>query len=262
MHSKAAQVHRPVALSFGRACDSFLCMESRAPRVFVCDPHPFALEGIERAFTRAGLNVVGATTDPASCLAGRDRDGSVIYFVDHTPGGTFGARLISGLLSADRTRRVVASSAHDHLPLIASAYEAGANAFVTKQVPAAEVVEVILAVDSLPSALDRHFPGNLGNALATYYVDGGRADASPRRLLTNRQLAIFRLIAEGYEVSEVADRLQLSPRTVGNYLVAIRRRLNIPRSQFRACAVKHRLIDPMKVPSRRRANSPALRAEP
>lgn len=255
-------MYRHAAQMFGKAYDSFLCMESRESRVFVCDPHPFTLEGIERAFTRAGLNVVGATTDPAPCLTERDRDGSVIYFVDYTPGGAFGARLIAGLISADRTRRVVASSAHDHLPLIASAYEAGANAFVTKRVPAAEVIEVILAVDSLPGALDRHFPGNLGNALATYYVDSGRADASPRRLLTNRQLAIFRLIAEGYEVSEVADRLQLNPRTVGNHMVAIRRRLNITRSQFRACAVKHRLIDPMKVPSRSRANSPAPRAEP
>ena len=113
-----------------------------------------------------------------------------------------------------------------------------------------QVLEVIYAVDALADPRERYFPGNLGDTLATYYVSGGPADASPRRLLTNRQLSIFRMIAEGYSVTEVTDELQLNPRTVRNYLVAIRRRLKIPREHFRSCAMEHRLIDPMKLPSR------------
>ena len=104
--------------------------------MFVCDPHPFTLQGVERAFKLAGLNVVGATTDPQQCLASPDEDGPVIYYVDHLPRGAFGARLVSGLIDTDPTRRVVASSAHEHLPIIASAYEAGACAFVTKHLSA------------------------------------------------------------------------------------------------------------------------------
>ena len=222
-------------------------MERRSPKVFVCDPHPFTLQGVERAFKQASLNVVGATTDPQQCLASPDEDGPVIYYVDHSPGGAFGARLVSGLIDTDPTRRVVASSAHGHLPIIASAYEAGACAFVTKHLAPDQVLEVIYAVEALADPRERHFPGNLGNTLAAYYVSGGRADASPRRVLTNRQLTIFRMIAEGFSVTEVADRLQLNPRTVANHLVEIRRRLKIPREHFRSCAIEHRLIDPLKL---------------
>ena len=217
--------------------------------MFVCDPHPFTLQGVERAFKLAGLNVVGATTDPRQCLASPDEDGTVICFVDYSPGGAFGARLVSGLIDTDPTRRVVATSAHERIPIVASAYEAGACAFVTKHLAPEQVLKVIFAVDALADPRERYFPGNLGDTLATYYVSGGPADASPRRRLTNRQLSVFRMIAEGYTVTEVADRLQLNQRTVRNYLVAIRRRLKIPREHFRSCAIEHGLIDPLKLPS-------------
>ena len=221
-------------------------MEACPPNVFVCDPQPFTLQGIEVAFRQAGLTVLGATSDPSPCLAAPDAVGPVIYFVDHSPGGAYGARLISGLIEADPRRRVVVSSAHEHLSMIASAYEAGASAFVNKQASPRQVLDVLFAVGSLPHARVRHYPGNLAQTLADYYVSGGRADASPRRLLTDRQLTVFQMIAEGVGVTEVAERLRVNRRTVGNHLVAIRRRLNIPREHFRSCAIEHRLIDPLR----------------
>ena len=215
-----------------------------SPRVCICDPHPLMLQGVEGAFRAAGLDAVSATTDPSPALAAPDADGPFIYFVDHSPGSSFGARLISGLIDTDPTRRVVATSSLEHLSMIAAAYEAGAAAFVSKQAPAARVIAVVLAVHQLAHPRDRHYPGSLAADLADYYIGGGRADASPRRLLTARQLSIFRMVADGRTVKDVATTLGLNRRTVGNHLLAIRRRLNIPREHFRSCAIEHRLIDP------------------
>ena len=132
-------------------------------------------EGAERVFRRAGLTVVGTTTDPSECLVGRDAHGPLTYVVDHTPGNTFGAPLITALIKSDASRCIVAYSVYEHLSAVAAVYEAGAAAFVSKKAPARDVLEVICAVGELADARDRHFPGNLAEALAKFYLSGGRA---------------------------------------------------------------------------------------
>ena len=189
------------------------------------------------------MTVIGVTTDPSTCFAGRDAQGPIIYFIDYTPGERFGSPLIARLLKVDASRRIVAYSNLKHLSGIASAYEAGASAFLTKGAQTREVLEAIGAVHRLATAEDRYFPGTLAQDLATFYVSGGRADASPQELLTARQLEIFVMVAEGLNVGQVADRLQLGRRTVANHLMAIRKRLSIPREHYRSCAIEYRLID-------------------
>ncbi len=218
-------------------------MTDGTPKVFICDPNPFALDGAQRAFRQAGLNVVGATTDPSTRLTGQDTQRPVIYFVDYTPGEMFGASLITRLLRADASRRIVVYSSLEYVSAIAAAYEAGASAFVRKGVTMHDVLEVIGAVHRLTNGHDRHFPGTLGQDLAVFYVSGGRADASPQELLTGRQLEIFVMVAKGLQVTQIANRLQLDRRTVSNHLVAIRKRLSIPREHFRSCAIENKLID-------------------
>lgn len=237
----------PRAHGLSRAsCYVARAVDSQAPKVFICDPHPFMLQGVEGAFKQAGLKIVGARRDPSALLTHADEDGPVIHFVDHTPGGPFGARLIRGLIDADPTRRVIANSSYTHLSMIAGAYEAGAAAFLNKQAPSSEALDLVHAVHALVPPRCRVFPGDLAGDLAEYYIEGGAGNASPRRLLTARQLTVFLMIAEGMSVVEVAHRLQVNRRTVGNHMVAIRRRLNIPREHYRSVALEHRLIDPYR----------------
>lgn len=215
------------------------------PRVFVCDPIQAIGYGLERVLRRAGVTFLGSTKDPSSRLTRADSSGPVIYVVDQSPGGVFGPALIKGLLGADPSRRIVAYSSYEDMGMIANAYEAGASAFVRKLASSRELLDAVFAVHALAGPRDRHYPGRLGEALADFYIAGGRAGASPRDLLTDRQLLIFRMVAEGLTRDEVAERLGLQRRSIGNYLGAIRRRLNIPREHFRSHAIEHRLIDPL-----------------
>jgi len=218
-------------------------MNNGGPNVFVYDPAPITLAGAKGIFLRAGLSVVGAATEASDCVDKLDVGGPVIYVVDHAPAGDFGTRLIKAIIKTDETRRVVILSAFEHLAAIASAYEAGASAYVTKTADAREVLEVISAVHHLTHARDRVFPGSLAADLANFYISGGRGGTSPQARLTAQQLKVFQMMADGIRVKDIAMRLRINRRTVYNHVVAIRKRLNLPREHFRSCAIEHGLID-------------------
>lgn len=218
-------------------------MNNGGPSLFVYDPSPITLEGVKSVFHRAGLTVVGTTTEASACVGRLNVDGPVIYVVDHAPGGDFGTRLIKALVKTDESRRIVVLSAYEHLAAIASAYEAGASAFVNKRAHARELLEVVCAVHRLTYARHRVFPGHLATDLANFYISGGRGGTSPQALLTAQQLTVFQMIVDGMRVKDIAVRLKINRRTVANHLTAIRKRLRIPREHFRSCAIEHGLID-------------------
>ena len=215
--------------------------------VFVCDPQPATLRGIEQILSAEDtIAVIGSTLDANSRLQGPDPNGPLVYVVDQVPGDVYDTALLEALVAADPTRRVVVYSAYDRIAVIASVYAAGASAFISKLAPQEQLLDAICAVHGHEHPRDRYYPGRLAVELADFYSAGGRAAHSPRSVLTKRQLQIYLRIAEGFSAAQVAEELGMNRRTVGNQLVLIRRKLDIPREHFRSYAIEYGLIDPLR----------------
>jgi DNA-binding NarL/FixJ family response regulator len=70
-----------------------------------------------------------------------------------------------------------------------------------------------------------------------------KAQLATRFGLTSRELDVLRLVAEGLTDQEVAERLFVSPRTVGAHLTSIYSRLNVSsRTAAARIALDHRLV--------------------
>ena len=220
---------------------------SRGPiPVFVCDPQPATLHGLTAILEAAdGIDLIGSVPTAEACLARPCENDSVVYVVDRVSRAVNDTNLIKQLIAVDSTRRVIVYSAYDHIALIANAYFAGASAFVSKLDPPNALLDAIAAVAQLHQRRQRHYPGQLAVAIADFYADGGAAE-SPRRLLTNRQLEIFIRLADGHALNDIAEALNIDPRTVSNQLVKIRRQLDVPREYFRSHAIAHGLINPSR----------------
>lgn len=115
---------------------------------------------------------------------------------------------------------------------------AGAKGFLEKKVAPEELIDAVYTV-----------------ARGEYYVSKGLAmeilrrefeTASPSQvdLLTDRELEILCLMALGRTVSEVADELKISPKTVGTYRARIKRKLGLRTSAdyLRFC-LEHGLLE-------------------
>jgi DNA-binding NarL/FixJ family response regulator len=132
---------------------------------------------------------------------------------------------------------IVFLSQFDQDALIKETYRLGAKAFVTKDCDPADLA---IAVQKA-SLGELYFMPSIAERLANLSV---RGDASPQSLLDERSLEIFRLMAEGLTNVEIADKLDLSPKTISNVSQAIKDKLGIHRpALITKLAVKYGLIE-------------------
>ncbi|WP_432379698.1 response regulator transcription factor [Duganella sp. P38] len=72
-----------------------------------------------------------------------------------------------------------------------------------------------------------------------------RGDLSPQSQLDERALEIFTLMAEGLTNAEIAEKLDVSTKTISNISQAVKEKLGVHRPAYiTRLAVKHGLIEP------------------
>ena len=135
----------------------------------------------------------------------------------------FGLPGISGLETTRRLRqrlpqlRVLFFSMHDELPLVRQALEAGASGYLTKSSAPEVLIEAVRRI------LDGH--AYIEQALATELA----YTPSDQRLqgMTPRELEIFLMLARGTPTRAIADRLNISSKTVSNHLTLLKSKLQV-----------------------------------
>ncbi|OPA88953.1 DNA-binding response regulator [Pseudomonas fluorescens] len=135
----------------------------------------------------------------------------------------FGLPGISGLETTRRLRqrlpqlRVLFFSMHDELPLVRQALDAGASGYLTKSSAPEVLIEAVRRI------LDGH--AYIEQVLATELA----YTPSDQRLqgMTPRELEIFLMLARGTPTRMIADRLNISSKTVSNHLTLLKSKLQV-----------------------------------
>ncbi len=130
--------------------------------------------------------------------------------------------------------RVLVLSQHETRQYVVSAFRAGAKGYLLKRAGGREVVQAVRALARGESYLHP--------SIANYVIDMAfqkeeTADANP---LTLRQREVLSLIAEGLSNAEIAQALEISPKTVDKHRAAIMDKLGIhTRSGLMRYAIEH-----------------------
>ena len=178
------------------------------------------------------LEVVGDADSGEAALALVNRLQPDVVLLDiRLPG-------INGIETARRIRahhpsvRVLMVTAYDDDEYVRGAFEAGAVGYLSKSAPGRELVEAIRVV-ALGGTV-------LGPALLRPLLSGGE-DRSGR--LTDRELAVLQLLAEGLHNKQVAHRLGISARTVERHCDNIYGKLGVgSRTEAVVRAISTRLV--------------------
>lgn len=108
-----------------------------------------------------------------------------------------------------------------------AAMRAGARGYVLKGADKAEMLRAIRAV----AAGEALFGPSIAKRLMSFFQDvrGMKQLAPPRAFpeLTEREIEVLDLIARGYNNSEIAEKLYLSPKTVSNHISNIFSKLQV-----------------------------------
>jgi DNA-binding NarL/FixJ family response regulator len=137
--------------------------------------------------------------------------------------------------------RVLALTVLSSDDAVAAALQAGASGFLAKDSPIADVVTAVRAA-AVGSAWLSPRAAELVLGALRRPDPSGEPDPGPIGQLSPRELDVLRLIAQGLENTQIAERLNISPRTVKNHVSSILAKLHLPsRIQAATYAVRRGL---------------------
>lgn len=207
--------------------------------VVLADDHPLLLAGFAMSLSGYGIEVIGQARTPDEAITEYLKLNPDVLVLDIRFGEKMtGLNAAKDILKKAGEAKIVFLSQFDQDALIQEAYRLGGYAFITKDRDPEELAKAIR--NAAEGQL--YFSPEVAARLARLAV---RGDSSPQSLLTEREIRIFTLMAQGQTNQEIADKLKLSPKTVSNTSQSIKEKLQVHRAaDITRLAVKHGLIEP------------------
>jgi len=210
---------------------------STAIDVVLVDDHAVVREGYRRLLERTGdIQVVaeGASGEEAYRLFCA-HDHAVVVMDINLPGMS-GIEATRRMIARQPNAKVLVFSMHEDALFGSRALQAGALGYVTKASAPEVLVEAVREVSQSRIYLSR----DMAQELALQTMPGQQV---PLNTLSPREFEVFRQLAEGRSIAEIAQVLSLSQKTVANYQSLIKQKLEADTSaQMVWIALKRGLV--------------------
>ncbi len=208
-------------------------------RIVIADDHAIVREGLKRIVSSlAGLDMVGEAADGTETLQRvRELDFDVLL-LDLSMPGRSGMELIK-LVHAEKPRlRILVLSMHQELQYAVRAIKSGASGYLTKESAPALLEQAIRKI----AAGGAWISAEVAEQLALGAMPGSQA--LPHESLSDREFEVFRLLAAGVSVTDIATQLSLSVKTVSTHKANLMHKLGLGNaSELVRYALKHGLTD-------------------
>lgn len=205
-------------------------------RVLIVDDHPVVRDGLRGILTSdPEFDVVGEAADGAEALAGARAVHPDVILMDLRMPGVGGVAAIRSLAEADIPARVLVLTTYDSDSDVVPALEAGATGYLLKDSPRDELVRAIRSAARGEAVLAPSVASRLVSQLR----------APEHATLSDRELEVLRLVAQGETNRGVAARLFVSEATVKTHLLHVYTKLDVnDRAAAVATAYERGLITP------------------
>jgi len=189
-------------------------------RVVVVDDHPAIRDAIaDTARTQLDLDLCGAAASAEEAFKLIDDSDPDVAVIDISLGDAHGLDLVQNLRAQHDDLQVVVFSMYDENVYAERALRAGALGYVMKTESTQSVAEAIRSVARGEIYLSRRMASRLLSKVAKGARDASASDEKGMALkeLTDREMAVFQMLGQGCSTQEIADRLNLSRKTIETY---------------------------------------------
>jgi DNA-binding NarL/FixJ family response regulator len=214
-------------------------------KIFLVDDHEVVRVGLRAVLDRvSGMSVVGEAATQEDAVAGAKRLRPQVVLMDirlANSDGSSGIEAAREILSCCPGSRVLFLTSYGDEETVQAAVLAGAHGYVLKDIAAESLIAAIRTVASGRSLLDPRVTRRTLDWLRTAAETGGRAKSQP---LSPQEERLLPLVAEGKTNKEIAVALNLSDKTVKNYLANMFAKLQITRRAQAAAIFARRSHNP------------------
>jgi DNA-binding NarL/FixJ family response regulator len=178
-------------------------------RVLLADDHKIVLDGL-RSLLEPELELAGTVEDGRALIAAAQQLHPDVILADISMPLLNGIEAVRQIKKLDKEVKIVFLTMHPDVTYAIRAFEAGASGYVLKHSASSELLTAIREAVKGRTYVTPMIAGEL----LTAYNEGTYRQAEEGPQLTQRQREILQLLVEGNSAKEVANLLNISPRTV------------------------------------------------
>lgn len=211
-------------------------------RVLVCDDQAVVCDGLEMILNAdPEIQVVGAAYDGAQAIEMVPGTKPDIVLMDLKMPGINGVQATREIHQKYPSVKVLVLTTYGDDEWVFDAIRNGASGYLLKGTPRIELIKAVKGTAAGETHVDPGVAGKLFTHVASSNV---HRDTTLVNDLSERELEILKLLAQGLTNAEIAERLFLTKGTVRNYISSILAKLDVEdRTQAAILAVRHGLVE-------------------
>lgn len=192
-----------------------------AIRVMLVDDHAIVREGYRRLLDKeSGIEVIAETGDGIDAYRLYKEAAPDVVIMDISMPGRGGIDVIRQIRQRDPQARILVFSMHANSSYALQAFRAGAKGYMTKSSAPELLAGAVRSVAKNKTAMCPE----IAAALAATRLE---EEASALDRLSPREFEVLRMLLDAKSTEEVANALNLTPKTVANYHYSVKTKLGV-----------------------------------
>ena len=226
----------------------YYCVDSKnegglikmAIKIMIADDHSMIREGLKSLLELEGdIQVVAEAEDGVDCLEKLKICTPDVLLLDINMPRKNGLEVLQTLKSSKSKIKGLVLTVHNEVEYLMKAVDIGVDGYILKDSESAELKKAIFSIVEGENYIQPSLIPSLNSKMIEKNRDEGKIES-----LTKRELEVLKLLAVGMYNKEVAEKLNISERTVKNHVSNIFKKIEVTdRTQAAVFAIRNNLIE-------------------
>ena len=214
-------------------------------RVLVCDDHALFRRGLQMVLEQEDdLELIGEASDGVEVVAKAQQLMPDVILMDVRMPKRSGIQAASDIKDALPHVKILMLTISDEEADLYEAIKAGASGYLLKEIPIEEVADAIRSVWAGQSRISPSMASKLLTEFAAISKASEEKPQMPAPKLTDREMEVLGLVAQGLNNRDIAKQLYISENTVENHIRNILEKLHLhSRMEAVVYAVREKMIE-------------------